>query len=138
MEVDPPTSSGGVSNVAAQPGTIKAKNDAKWDAMRERIHHIYVEENNTLSSTRDIIYKEYTFRAGTRKWKDKLKEWKFDKNLSIKDMQVVVAKQQKRAREEKDTVFMHGSAEITSERIENFKRRKVSKMPHAVSPSAGK
>ncbi|PQE32582.1 hypothetical protein CJF32_00004115 [Rutstroemia sp. NJR-2017a WRK4] len=136
MEVDPPTSSGGVLNVAAQPGTTKAKNDAKWDAMRERIHHIYVEENNTLSTTRDIIYKEYTFRAGTRKWKDKLKEWKFDKNLSIKDMQVVVAKQQKRAREGKDTVFIHGSAEITSERIENFKRRKVSKMPDAVSPSA--
>ena len=73
-----------------------------------------------------------------RKWKDKLKEWKYDKNLSINDMQVVVAKQQKRAREGKHTVFMHGSTEITSERIENFKRRKVSKMPDAVSPSAGK
>jgi hypothetical protein len=52
-------------------------------------------------------------------------------------MQVVVAKQQKRAREGKDTVFMHGSVEITSERIENFKRRKVSKTTDAVSPSAG-
>jgi hypothetical protein len=74
----------------------------------------------------------------TRKWKDKLKEWKFDKNLNISDMNIVVAKQQKRAREGKDTVFMHGSIEMTSERIETFKRRKITKVTDAVSPSAGK
>jgi hypothetical protein len=53
-------------------------------------------------------------------------------------MNIVVAKQQKRAREGKDTVFMHGSIEMTSERIETFKRRKITKVTDAVSPSAGK
>ena len=68
----------------------------------------------------------------------KLKEWKFEKYLSDRDKRIIVAKAEKRARDGKDTVFYYGDAEITTERIENFKRRKVSKEMEAVSPSAGK
>jgi hypothetical protein len=41
-----------------------------------------------------------------RKWKAKFKEWKFDKNISATDMNMVLAKAEKRTREEgKDTGF---------------------------------
>lgn len=59
-----PTSSGGISKLTAQSKSIRAKNDAKWEALRERIHRIYIEEHNTLSATKDIIYREYAFVAG--------------------------------------------------------------------------
>jgi hypothetical protein len=42
-------------------------------------------------------------------------------------MMFVVAKANGRAGEEgKDTVFLHGGSQITSEKIEKFKRRKIS------------
>jgi len=73
-----------------------------------------------------------------RKWKSKLKEWGFDKHIPAKDMQVLVAKAEKRARDEgKETVFFQGEAEIAPKRFENFKRRKTTHTMEAVSPSAG-
>jgi tetratricopeptide (TPR) repeat protein len=53
-------------------------------------------------------------------------------------MSVVVAKSDKRARDEgKETVFFHGEAQITRQRIEQFKRRKTWKAAEPVSPGAG-
>jgi hypothetical protein len=68
----------------------------------------------------------------------KLKEWNFEKYLSDRDKRIIVAKAEKRARDGKDTVFYHGDTEITTERIENFKRRKVSKETEVEYPTAGK
>jgi hypothetical protein len=73
-----------------------------------------------------------------RKWKDKLKEWNFDKNISSHDMSIIVAKSDKRARDEgKETDFFHGETRIPRQRIEQFKRRKTWKTAEPVSPSAG-
>jgi len=56
----------------------------------------------------------------------KLKEWNFDKNLTAKEMMTVVARKEKRARDEnKDTVFMHYGSLIPPTKIEKFKRRKI-------------
>ena len=56
----------------------------------------------------------------------KLKEWRFDKYLSTKDMNIIIAKGEKRSRDGgKDTIFFHGGSRITSERIHNFKKRKT-------------
>jgi hypothetical protein len=74
----------------------------------------------------------------TRKWKEKLKEWKFEKHISMGDMKIIVAKQQKRHKEGKETVFIHCSNEILSERIETFKRRKIANESEPISPSAGR
>jgi len=76
--------------------------------------------------------------SSERKWKMKLKEWKFEKYLSDQDKMIIIAKAEKRARDGKDTVFYHGDTEITTERIENFKRRKVSKETDVEYPTAGK
>jgi hypothetical protein len=68
----------------------------------------------------------------------KLKEWGYDKYLSTTEMQIVIAKAEKRAREEgKETMFFHGESQITTKRIENFKKRKLTKELEVASPSAG-
>ena len=73
-----------------------------------------------------------------RKWKEKLKEWRFDKYISASDMDIVVAKAAKRSRDEgKETIFFLGEAQILPDRIEQFKRRKTIKNIEPVSPSAG-
>jgi hypothetical protein len=86
-----------------------------------------------------LIYPSTTdFYLSERKWKEKLKEWKFDKKISTTDMRIVVAKAEKRARNEgKDTTFFHGDMQITAERIEQFKRRKTVKDVERMSPGAG-
>jgi hypothetical protein len=151
-------------NVAQSPGLVSQgrrkltrlfRNDQKWDALKEAIHRIYVVENNSLPSTMQQIKQKYGFKASLvtqfpvtqrslltksirpRKWKSKLKEWKFDKYLSDADKRVIVAKTEKRAREGKDTIFFHGESEITAERIQNFKRRNGAREVEAISPSAG-
>jgi uncharacterized protein (DUF427 family) len=74
-----------------------------------------------------------------RKWKEKLKEWHFDKNISATDMGTLVAKAEKRLYEEgKETVFYLGMSQITRERLEQFKRRKLTKEAGAVIPGGGK
>jgi hypothetical protein len=87
----------------------------------------------------EIVYIVLTFEYSERKWKEKLKEWRFEKNISATDMSIIVAKAEKRVREEgKETVFFHGQSEITRERIEQFKRRKTTKAVEEALPSAGK
>jgi hypothetical protein len=86
----------------------------------------------------NIIFVVLTFENSERKWKEKLKEWRFEKNISATDMNIIVAKAEKRVREEgKETVFFHGKTEITRERIEQFKRRKTTKAIEEALPSAG-
>ena len=80
-----------------------------------------------------------TYGYSERKWKEKLKEWNFDKNISAPDMSVLVAKAAKRLTEEgKETVFFMGKSQITRERIEQFKRRKITKEIEAIPVGAGK
>jgi hypothetical protein len=67
----------------------------------------------------------------------KLKEWRFEKYLSDMDMKIIVAKADKRVREQKKTVFFHHSNRLAVEKIENFKKRRVVKESIAASPSAG-
>ena len=74
-----------------------------------------------------------------RKWKTKLKEWNFEKHLPATDLKILVAKKLKRSRDEKkETVFFHHGREIRPEKLDNFKKRRISKLGEVQSPSAGK
>ena len=54
-------------------------------------------------------------------------------------MKVIVAKADKRKLDEgKETVFFHHGVKVASTRIENFKKRKVTKDVDVASPNAGK
>lgn len=79
------------------------------------------------------------FNSSIRNWKNKLKEWKFDKNVPADEMSFTVAKTEKRKTiEGKDTVFFRGETQITSDRIEHFKKRKLGKNANPMSPIARK
>jgi len=68
----------------------------------------------------------------------KLKEWNFEKYFPSAIMSFAVAKTEKRKNEEgKDTIFYHGESKIPSEKIEHFKRRKMSNKARIASPDPG-
>jgi hypothetical protein len=71
--------------------------------------------------------------ASERKWKKKLKGWKFENNIPASDMCVLVAKLEKRRDEGKGTKFFHCGTEIRPEKFENFKKRKATKDRGVVS-----
>ncbi|PVH87417.1 hypothetical protein DL98DRAFT_525470 [Cadophora sp. DSE1049] len=124
------------SRTSTRPST-RAKNDQKWDAQKNEIYRFYIEEDNTLDATIQMIEATSGFKASPRKWKMKLKEWRFEKNLSKHDMEIIVAKARKRTRDEsKDTIFYYGSTQIRPERIENFKKRKTASGKYVVSSRA--
>ncbi|KAE9378333.1 hypothetical protein N431DRAFT_399930, partial [Stipitochalara longipes BDJ] len=113
----------------------RARNDQKWESLKDEIRHIYMTNDFTLQNTKKVIEERHAFKASERKWKEKLKEWRFDKNISATDMNFLVAKAEKRLHDEgKETVFFSGISQITRERIEQFKRRKISRELDKVSP----
>ncbi|CZR62804.1 related to cercosporin resistance protein [Phialocephala subalpina] len=133
-----------------------ARNDQKWESMKEDIRRIYVTEKKSLKDTMDEITELHTFRARSgrlpeplalkieiltvfseRKWKTKLKEWQFDKNLPLNVMGFVIAKAEKRVRNEnKETVFYHRDSQISSAKIRNFKKRMTKTAAEGAPPSA--
>ena len=76
------------------------------------------------------IHKKANIKSSVRRWKDKLKEWGCIKNMAADEW--IVAKGTKRAREGKDTAFFHIGIEVTTQRIENFKRRKTREVPDSM------
>jgi hypothetical protein len=69
----------------------------------------------------------------------KLKEWRFDKYLSTTDMQIIVNKSEKRAREEgKNTRFFYNGVPLLDQKIQNFKKRKTTIETCTETTSAGK
>ena len=76
--------------------------------------------------------------SSERKYKAKIKEWGFEKNIGLSDMMVISAKAAKRAREGKDTLILIGEVPMDPRRLETFKKRKVVKESMPESPSAGK
>lgn len=69
----------------------------------------------------------------------KFKEWRYEKHLTNSDMKNVIAKADKRAREDgKETVFFRQGALIPATKIRNFKKRKAVRELETTLPSVGK
>ncbi|MCJ1306284.1 hypothetical protein MMC08_009104 [Hypocenomyce scalaris] len=80
--------------------------------------------------------REYGFYANERAYKDRLKQWKFEKNLKASDMKILVAKAYKRAREDnKGTKFRFRGREMDREKMDRFKKR-TTQEEELASPSA--
>lgn len=47
---------------AALKGKTLSRNDARWDSMRDEIFRIYMEQDNTLATTKMMIEVMYNFR----------------------------------------------------------------------------
>jgi hypothetical protein len=65
--------------------------------------------------------------SSPRKWKQKLKEWGFEKYVGASNRQFVLEKLiSRQKREGKDTLFFHGGTQIPANKIEAFRRRRNS------------
>jgi hypothetical protein len=74
-----------------------------------------------------------------RKYKEKLKDWKFEKYLDATGMNFIAAKDESRARDqEKTTAFYNRGIKISSQRIEGFKKRTKQQVDKMETPPAGK
>ncbi|KAE8453845.1 hypothetical protein EG329_007621 [Mollisiaceae sp. DMI_Dod_QoI] len=92
-------------------------------------HPGYEKQNNALLML--------TSSVNPRKWKEKLKEWNFEKNLSKNEMKIVIAKAERRTTEEgKDTVFFHHGNMIPPAKVSAWKRRVTSISSSPFNPYA--
>ncbi|KAF8863776.1 hypothetical protein BDZ45DRAFT_88170 [Acephala macrosclerotiorum] len=96
-------------------------------------------EDSTLSVTMMLIAQMHQFKASPRKWKEKLREWNFDKNLTKNEMKVVIAKAEKRATEEgKETIFFHRGNMVPPAKFSAWQKRIIASSPaspHAKTPA---
>jgi len=58
-----------------------------------------------------------------RLWKEKLKEWKFEKNVPGKEMKFMAIKAKKRKSEGKETVFHRNKILVDNRKVEHFKKK---------------
>ncbi|KUJ16030.1 uncharacterized protein LY89DRAFT_783260 [Mollisia scopiformis] len=122
---------------ASKRGKTLVRNDALWETIRDDIFQIYMAQDNTLPLTMLLIETRYNFKRSERKWKAKLKEWNFVKNVTKAEMKVVVAKAEKRATEDgKDTLFLHHGNIIPPEKVANWKRRLTTMAATPANPYA--
>ncbi|KAF8847978.1 hypothetical protein BDZ45DRAFT_778014 [Acephala macrosclerotiorum] len=132
-----PTSERGSSSVAASDATLIGsgnsskvstldRNNQKWDMYKDDIRRMYLDRDKTLKSAMQYIESVHHFTASERKWKMKLKEWNFEKNIPAKELGIMVEIAEKRKREEgKETVFLRGGLVVPCEKFESFKKRKI-------------
>ncbi|KAE9374326.1 hypothetical protein N431DRAFT_556656 [Stipitochalara longipes BDJ] len=106
--------------------THKSRNSAQqWASFKEEIRDIYINQDNTLATTMQMVEANHGFRASERKWKMQLKDWGFGK---------YVPAAQKRAREQdKETVFLNGVTQLLPER--HSKRRRATEEVAPEPPS---
>ncbi|CZR60770.1 uncharacterized protein PAC_10666 [Phialocephala subalpina] len=122
---------------SAQKGKTRPRNDAKWESLKDEIFRIYMAEDNTLSVTMLLIEQMHNFKRSPRKWKEKLKEWNFEKNLSQDEMKILVAKAERRSKEaNKETIFFHNGNMIPPTKVTNWQRRIAATALTPASPSA--
>lgn len=73
-----------------------------------------------------------------RAYKAKIKEWGLRKYITASDMQILLAKRDKRTRDRGvGTVFVVDGVEFAEERLNRFGKRKLAEPIDYVSPSSG-
>ncbi|KAI4280424.1 MAG: hypothetical protein L6R38_004469 [Xanthoria sp. 2 TBL-2021] len=91
-----------------------------WNAHKDTIKKLYLDQNKSLSETIEAMKEQYSFDASQRLYKTKFKEWNWQKNLSTDTALKMMEKSKRRKREEdKDTVFSFGGRVWDSHRVES-------------------
>ncbi|KAG4440766.1 hypothetical protein IFR05_003753 [Cadophora sp. M221] len=103
------------------------RSDNIWDLYKQDIRQLYVEQDMPLKATMEIMETKYDFKHSPRKWKMKMKEWRFEKHIPAHEMMFMATKSDERkadASNPKDTIFVRGDIKIMQDRIGNFKKLK--------------
>ncbi|KAH6720672.1 hypothetical protein BKA61DRAFT_238295 [Leptodontidium sp. MPI-SDFR-AT-0119] len=113
------------------------RSDHVWDLYKQDIRQMYVEQDMSLKATMEIMEAKYDFKHSPRKWKMKMKEWKFEKHIPANEMIFMATKSDERkadASNPKDTIFVRGDITIMQDRIANFKKLKRGELTSPTLP----
>ncbi|KAH8694492.1 hypothetical protein BGZ61DRAFT_588458 [Ilyonectria robusta] len=95
-----------------------------WERHEAVLRSLYIDKNKSLADTMKIMEQQHSFNASQKLYKEKFKEWGWQKNLPVKYAQFMTEKAKKRMREdEKETIFMYGGQSWTKERAEKSASR---------------
>ncbi|KAK3998173.1 hypothetical protein QBC44DRAFT_376039 [Cladorrhinum sp. PSN332] len=113
----------GDRNISQQRATLQTRSrrsrygNLDWDKYKPVLKKLYFDDRLSLAETMEVMQNTHSFQASTKLYKDKFKEWKWQKNLPSSHARFMDAKARKRLRQEgKSTVFHYGGQEYTAER----------------------
>ncbi|KAH8884179.1 hypothetical protein GQ53DRAFT_830103 [Thozetella sp. PMI_491] len=125
---------------AANPARRTKYGSLNWEQHRDEMRIIYLDENKSLADTMRIMRGKYNFEASTKLYKDKFKEWGWQKNLPTKIALFMTDKAKKRKRDKgKETIFTYRERPWTKARAESTltrakKAKGLAEQPDAVTP----
>ncbi|KUJ12354.1 uncharacterized protein LY89DRAFT_738142 [Mollisia scopiformis] len=112
------------SETGSQMSTLD-RNNVKWEVNKNEIRFMYMDQDKNLTAVMTHIESVHGFFASARKWKMKLKEWGFEKNIPAKEIGIMAKIAEKRKREEgKETSFERGGLLVPQNKLDAFKKRK--------------
>ena len=112
--------------VIAQPAQIVGHPTLStgWDKYREIVEQLYVEEDKSLPTVIEELKRIHGFSATERQYKRKISEWHLDKNVKDDEMRAIIATQESRLREGKQSSFFIRGRQVDPLKIRRFVRRK--------------
>ena len=134
----------------------------EWEDLKECFKELYFQEDSSLEDVRQEMKRDYGFEArylsfsterfdtlfavrtkicmstSIRQYKIKVKEWGLEKHIKAPDMQILLAKRDKRTRDRGvGTVFVVKGVKFEEDRLNRFGKRELAKLGDYVSPSTG-
>ncbi|KAL8713832.1 MAG: hypothetical protein Q9225_006682 [Loekoesia sp. 1 TL-2023] len=104
----------------ARPSRRARSGHLDWNAYKDTIKELYIDQNKSLPETMEAMNERYSFNASQKLYKTKFKEWNWQKNLPTDTALKMAEKAKRRKREEgKDTVFSFGGRVWEDHRVEN-------------------
>ncbi|KAK3168116.1 hypothetical protein OEA41_004562 [Lepraria neglecta] len=134
----PPILSSPVAESESEALSSTRRSEKEWLSNRENIRKLYMDENCTLTSTMKTMKERYGFNASSKRYKEKLKEWGFDKNLTRRQSKFIRDKTLRRHNEQgKKTEFRIRGSVVPQNKVERaLKAAPESELSHtATSPS---
>jgi hypothetical protein len=147
---------------APPPATSRRKkvptlHESDWAPYKERIVELHIRENRPLGEVKEIMEKEFGFCAvyvhslvhtlpsnahltllehSIRQYRNRITEWKLDKNIKPAEMEAIVRHRQRRRlleNNKRDLKFRVRGFEVPSQKIERWMKKRgiTADMPYA-------
>ncbi|KAI9702973.1 MAG: hypothetical protein M1836_008187 [Candelina mexicana] len=126
------------SYIAPARKNVARRTEEDWTTHRHTIKSLYMDRNMTLDDTMRTMGERHGFFASQKKYKEKLKNWGFEKNLTSRQTKFITRKALRRWTEEgKKTEFRVKGNRVPSEKVERHLKAKTDclKSPTSSVPS---
>ncbi|KAL8791747.1 MAG: hypothetical protein Q9195_005685 [Heterodermia aff. obscurata] len=98
------------------------KSRDEWEAHRDNIHRLYIDENLSLESVMKAMGGTYDFHASRIQYGSKIKEWGFQKNIRENHMRAIARKKLSRqnADSSKASTFRLRNRPVPEQKIDRY------------------